>query len=495
MNNSIFKNLYIFEMANNHSGSISSAKKIIDQCALVAKKFSINAAIKLQYRNLKNFIHPKYINNNENKHVRRFLETEISIKEFNILVNYIKKKGLIAISTPFDESSVDLCINQKLPIIKVASCSMSDWPLLEKISSTKKPVIISTGGHSLESIDKVYNFFIHRNVDFALMHCVSIYPTPKKDLNLNLIKKFKNRYPNIYIGYSGHENPEDFETVKMAVSTGAEILERHVGIDDINPLNKYSLDKIQLDKWVSSSKEAKQILGFEDKKILTKLETNSIKELARGVYCKKEIKKNELITKDKIYFAMPVQKNQLTSGDYNVSIKSSKIYKKNDPIIDLPKKPDFFKIRRLIHIFKGMFNEANVTIGNNYEIELSHHYDMEKFEKVGALLITIINRDYCKKLIAQLPGQSHPSHYHEKKEETFHILSGSMTVKRNDETFNLKKGDTLLIQRRDVHSFKTKTGVIFEEISTKHIKNDSFYIDKNIQRGDPILRKTVLEDW
>ena len=100
------------------------------------------------------------------------------------------------------------------------------------------------------------------------------------------------------------------------------------------------------------------------------LETNSIKELARGVYCKKEIKKNELITKDKIYFAMPVQKNQLTSGDYNVSIKSSKIYKKNDPIIDLPKKPDFFKIRRLIHIFKGMFNEANVTIGNNYEIEL-----------------------------------------------------------------------------------------------------------------------------
>ena len=94
-----------------------------------------------------------------------------------------------------------------------------------------------------------------------------------------------------------------------------------------------------------------------------------------------------------------------------------------------------------------------------------------------------------------MPGQSHPAHYHEKKEETFHILSRSMTVKRNDETFNLKKGDTLLIQRRDVHSFKTKTGVIFEEISTKHIKNDSFYIDKNIQRGDPILRKTVLEDW
>ncbi len=483
-------------MANNHSGSILSAKKIIDQCAIVAKRFSIKGAVKLQYRNLKNFIHPKYIKSNENKHVKRFLDTELSIKDFNVLVKYIIKKGLIPISTPFDESSVDLCQKQDLSIIKVASCSMSDWPLLEKISSTKKPVIISTGGHNLESVDKVYNFFIHRNVNFALMHCVSIYPTPRKNLNLNLIKKYKNRYPDICIGYSGHENPEDFETVKMAVTAGADILERHVGIDDINkPLNKYSLNKLQLDRWIDSSKEAKEILGLEDNKILTKEEVNSIKELARGVYCKKEIKKNELISKDKIYFAMPVQNKQLTSGDFNISIKSTKNYKKNEPIIDFPKKLDFYKIRRLIHIFKGMFNEANVTIGNNYEIELSHHYDMDKFEKVGALLITIINRDYCKKLIAQLPGQSHPSHYHEKKEETFHILSGSMTVKRNDETFDLKKGDTLLIQRRDIHSFKTKTGVIFEEISTKHIKGDSFYIDRNIQRADPILRKTVLEDW
>ena len=133
------------------------------------------------------------------------------------------------------------------------------------------------------------------------MHCVSIYPTPRKNLNLNLIKKYKNRYPDICIGYSGHENPEDFETVKMAVTAGADILERHVGIDDINkPLNKYSLNKLQLDRWIDSSKEAKEILGLEDNKILSKEETNSIKELARGVYCKKEIKKNELISKDKI---------------------------------------------------------------------------------------------------------------------------------------------------------------------------------------------------
>ena len=496
INNSIFKNLFIFEMANNHSGDLNLAKKIVDQCYLIKEKYALNAAVKLQYRNLKNFIHPDFVNNKEVKHIKRFVETELSENDFNSLVEYIKKKKLIPISTPFDETSVDLCVIQNLPIIKVASCSMSDWPLLEKICLSKKLVIISTGGHSLENIDKVYNFFLHRNIDFALMHCVSIYPTPKKQLNLSLIRKYKNRYPDTIIGYSGHENPDDCEIIKMAISSGAEILERHVGIDNSKyPLNSYSLNQKQLDKWVFSAKEAKKILGFNNNKILTKEELNSVKELSRGVYCKKDIKKNELISRDKVYFAMPLQKNQLNSGEYNNSLKSSKNYKKSEPIIDFPRKPTFFKTRKLIHIFKAMFNEANIPLGNNYEIELSHHYNIEKFEKIGALLITIINRDYCKKIIAQLPGQSHPSHYHEKKEETFQILHGSMLVKRNDETFELKKGDTLLIQRRDVHSFKTKSGVIFEEISTKHIKGDSYYIDKKIQRADPILRKTVLEDW
>ena len=85
---------------------------------------------------------------------------------------------------------------------------------------------------------------------------------------------------------------------------------------------------------------------------------------------------------------MPLQKNQLNSGEYNNSLKSSKNYKKSEPIIDFPRKPTFFKIRKLIHIFKAMFNEANIPLGNNYEIELSHHYNIEKFEKIDKLINT-----------------------------------------------------------------------------------------------------------
>ena len=110
INNSIFKDLFIFEMANNHSGDLNLAKKIVDQCYLIKEKYALNAAVKLQYRNLKNFIHPDFVNNKEVKHIKRFVETELSENDFNSLVEYIKKKKLIPISTPFDETSVDLCV-------------------------------------------------------------------------------------------------------------------------------------------------------------------------------------------------------------------------------------------------------------------------------------------------------------------------------------------------------------------------------------------------
>lgn len=79
---------------------------------------------------------------------------------------------MIAISTPFDEGSVDWCMEQGIDIIKIASCSSLDWPLLEKAAATGKPLIISTGGKTLSDIDKLYNFFSHRKCDFAFLHCI-----------------------------------------------------------------------------------------------------------------------------------------------------------------------------------------------------------------------------------------------------------------------------------------------------------------------------------
>jgi N-acetylneuraminate synthase len=114
---------------------------------------------------------------------------------------------------------------------------------------------------------------------------------------------------------------------------------------------------------------------------------------------------------------------------------------------------------------------------------------------VGAVLVTLVNRDYCKKLIIMLPGQKHPNHLHKQKEETFQLLWGDLIVKMDGETVSLKPGDKLLVKQGKQHGFTSKTGAIFEEVSTRSCRNDSFYENPHIADLDPMQRKTAVEKW
>ena len=93
-------------------------------------------------------------------------------------------------STPFDNESLFLFEELNLPIIKVASCSIDDWPLLLEISKINKKIIISTAGAEIDTLKKVYNLFKSKNRDFAFMHCVGDYPTPVDASDLNRINTF-----------------------------------------------------------------------------------------------------------------------------------------------------------------------------------------------------------------------------------------------------------------------------------------------------------------
>lgn len=115
----------------------------------------------------------------------------------------------------------------------------------------------------------------------------------------------------------------------------------------------------------------------------------------------------------------------------------------------------------------------------------------ERFFEHGAVIIDVVNRDYCKKLIVQLPGQRHPAHRHAKKEETFQVISGTLRINLGGVEHVLMPGETQLVERGVMHSFWTDNGVIFEEISTTHIKGDSEYEDQSIP-SDPTRRKSPL---
>ena len=151
------------------------------------------------------------------------------------------------------------------------------------------------------------------------------------------------------------------------------------------------------------------------------------------------------------------------------------------------------KVYSVIHKAKGLLYEGRVVIGKTFDVTLSHHHGIESFDKVGAIIIDIINRKYCKKLIIQVAGQFHPVHFHKKKEETFQVLFGETTLEIEGEEHVLKPGDTMLVKPGQQHSFWTKTGVIIEEISTTHYPKDSFYSDAQIESGSS-TRKTKLEN-
>ncbi len=161
--------LIIFEMANNHQGSIEHGKLIIREMHEASKGYDFDFAIKFQYRNLDTFIHPDFKNRKDIKYVKRFSETRLSENEFLELKKECESYGFKTICTPFDEASVDKIVKHKFDYIKIASASIRDWPLLEKIVTTPLPVIASTGGGEIKDVDNVVSFFRHKKKRFCTL--------------------------------------------------------------------------------------------------------------------------------------------------------------------------------------------------------------------------------------------------------------------------------------------------------------------------------------
>jgi len=494
-----FNNLFIFDLANNHQGDVNHALNIIREIGKICKEENINGAFKFQFRQLDTFIHPDFKNNKDVKHIPRFISTALSITDYKKLKDEVIKQGMISMCTPFDEESVDVILDLDIDIIKIASCSADDKPLLEKVSNTGRPVVISTAGLHLNQIDWIVSFFESKEIKFALMHCVAIYPTPNDKLNLNQIDLLKSRYPDIPIGFSTHEDPDNLFAVKMAFSKGAKLFERHVGISNEKyQLNKYSSTPEQIKKWIKSFKDAEIACGGEERSPAPIEEIESLRSLKRGVFAKKDIKKGKIISTDDVFFAMPLQENQLTSGEWHDNITADKDYKKNNPIsekVGLSKTSKDELIYRIMLQVKGILNNARIFVNDDASIEISHHYGLERFREYGAVIISCINRTYCKKLIILLPRQKHPYHYHKKKEETFQLLYGDMELEIDGKRYKMKPGDIFPVLKEKWHKFHTLDGAIFEEVSTTHLLNDSYYEDPNIAKLKLDDRKTNVDSW
>lgn len=494
------ENLFVLEMANNHMGNIQHGIKVIRSFGEICRKYPhYSFAFKLQYRDLDSFIHPAAKGRDDIKYVKRFSETRLSRAEFDQLIAEMRKEGFLTMSTPFDEKSVDVIEDQNLDLIKIASCSFSDWPLLERVALTDKPIIASTAGAALEDIDRVISFLTHRNKQFAILHCVGEYPTADEHLHLSQISFLRARYPGVRIGFSTHEAPHNTDIVKLAIALGASVFEKHVGVaEDGYELNAYSASPVQVDAWLAAASYARLLCGTGSERLPhNPAEAASLRSLRRGIFAKRPITKGEKIQDRDIYFAFPPSEEQFTANDYS---KYTQLTATSDIPVDAAIAPDNCqlvdmreKVWDIARRVKALFIEHNIAIPGGTDLEISHHYGLEKFDQFGLTMLTVVNRGYCKKLLVVLPGQWHPEQYHNQKEETFHILAGEVELELDKTPQTMKRGDVVTVEPGVRHAFTSKTGAIIEEISSTHFANDSFYTDESIAQNT--ARKTLLTYW
>jgi sialic acid synthase SpsE len=359
INNTIFEDLFVLELANNHLGDVKRGIEMIEEFSQVVRFNNVKAAIKLQFREMDSFVHPDYKENKEIKYIKKTTEKKLTKQEYKILIDKVVDSGCIPMSTPFDEASVDLCQEFNLPIIKIASSDINDWPLIEKIAKTKRPVILSSGGSSLKDMDDVVMFFQNRSIPIALNHCVSVYPSEDFELELNQIDFIRNRYPGIVVGLSTHEYHDWSSSIMMAYAKGARTFERHIDSPKEGyEMPKYNSTSTQVDTWFKAYKKAIEMCGgpSDRKRVNPEKEIKYLDALVRGVYAKKQIPKGHVVRNeefdDYFYLAVPLHKGQLSVRELkNGEIFTQEVPKDGMILIDFIDSPyaKIDSLRKLIY--------------------------------------------------------------------------------------------------------------------------------------------------
>jgi len=357
MNNgkALFEDLFVLELANNHLGKIERGLKIISDYSKVVRFNNVKAAVKLQFRDVENFIQKDFTNRKDIRYIKKTIETEMLKEEYAKMVKAIVQGGCIPMATPFDEKSVDLCIELGIKILKIASSDINDWVLIEKIAKAKLPVIVSTGGTSLKDIDDLVTFFSNRNIPLAINHCVSLYPTQDENLELNQIDFLKNRYQENVIGLSTHEAGDLTSSIYIAYAKGARTFERHIDIEwEGIKVSPYCSLPEDIDAMFRAYNHVKRKCGgsSELKSIPTQGEIDYLNALVRGVYAKKDLPIGHKIDDGDVYLAIPLQKGQISCRELMKGEILTKEIKKDEPLfidaIDCPY-ANFGKLRDVIY--------------------------------------------------------------------------------------------------------------------------------------------------
>jgi N,N'-diacetyllegionaminate synthase len=253
----------IAEAGVNHNGDLDLARKLIDvavEAGADAVKFQ---TFKTEELILDNVSKAKYQQGTTDASESQFAmlkKLEVQVSKLKELHDYASSNGIILLTTPFDEKSLDELDLLDLPAYKVASTDTTNLPFLLKMAAKKKPLLLSTGMTYQAELDVVLTALSEVNSDIILLQCTANYPIADDEANLLVVKTFQERY-EILVGYSDHST--GIGAAPYALPLGAKVLEKHFTIDKSlpGPDQQASLDPEELKEFVQTVRRVESYLG------------------------------------------------------------------------------------------------------------------------------------------------------------------------------------------------------------------------------------------
>ncbi len=294
----------IAEAGSNHNCDIKEAKRLIDAAVEIGAD-----AVKFQSFNADAIAVPKVVQGDKEEVVPAYevlKKYALPITWHRQLADYAKEKGIIFMSTPFDEEGVDLLKTIGVPAMKAASGDLTHLPLLHYMAKAGKPIFLATGMATLGEVEEAVRAIEQAgNHQIILMHCVTNYPTKFEDSNVRAMRTMAGAF-HLPVGYSDHT--PGMVVPLAAVALGACVIEKHFTFsrNAVGPDHPYAMEVEEFKEMVISIRQLEKALGTGYKKPVEG-ESRPLVNARRSIYAVKDLKKGQIITRKHIVVARPAR--------------------------------------------------------------------------------------------------------------------------------------------------------------------------------------------
>ena len=305
------KIVLLAEAGVNHNGDLALAERLISEASNSGAhiiKFQTYKAEDLVVKNSQRFW--KWEGEVKKKGTQFDSYKKLDVfnkKEYEILASMCKKYQIEFMSTPFSEEAAEILNSIGVNAFKIASCDITNFPLLSKVASFNKPILLSTGASNINEIKNAISVLTkkNKNLPICIMQCTLSYPTKYSDANLNCFNDLKKNFPNYLLGFSDHTL--GWHMPLAAMGFGARIIEKHYTVDKNLPLSAdhwLSIDPNELKILCKFASDINEGLGSNFK---TKFECENIthKNARRSIVVSKKIKKNEMFSEENLKCKRP----------------------------------------------------------------------------------------------------------------------------------------------------------------------------------------------